>query len=112
MKQLALIATLAASTATAQTAEVKAGGDTLTLKPHPDHAAQLVYSNSGHSLTAEGTYTLCIEAVCVSAVLNVKAHSPRELLTVTPQDGFIAYPPEAIVQDGDSVTVLILYPMF
>lgn len=110
----ALIAALAASAAFAQNYPPQsiAGGDTLELQPHHDHAAQLVYHNSAASRTTAGTYNLCLDAVCVSVMLDTVPHSPRELIVVTPQDGFIAVPPEAIVKDGDSETILIVWPMF
>ena len=92
--------------------EVAAGGDTLTLEPHPVHAAQLVYDNSARSLTAPGEYRLCLDAVCVTARLSTSKHSPREWLVVTPDDGYLAVPSEAIVPDGHRATILIILPMY
>jgi len=106
------IATVAAGAAFSAPSEVTAGGDTIRLEPHPDHPAQLVYSNSARSLTKAGTFHLCLDEVCVSVTLNTALRSPHELVTVAPADGYLAVPPEAVVRDGDSVTVLIVWPMF
>jgi hypothetical protein len=46
------------------------------------------------------------------ARVEVLGGQPQERLTVTAPDGFLAVPPEADVNDGDALTVLIVQPMF
>lgn len=93
-----------------------AGGDTLELAPHPLYAATLTYTNSGGLVSRNATLDLCIEAhgapLCVVARVEVLGGQPQERLTVTAPDGFLAVPPEADVNDGDALTVLIVQPMF
>lgn len=100
-----------AITAYGQTS-IPAGGDTLEIRPHEIHAAEIFYSNAGaqSSLPADGR--LCLKDVCAHVKTSISIAAPLERLTVTPEDGHIAIPDQIDVPDGESVRVLILRPMF
>lgn len=91
---------------------IQSGGDTLLIRPHPVHAAEVYYSNSQAQASASTHGRICLDDVCVLVDVNLSVAAPAERLTVTADDGYLAIPDQIDVLDGDAVTVLILRPMF
>jgi len=84
------------------------GSDTLRLERRSDDVAVLHYHNHKASRSSGGPVTLHHDGLTVDAQtrLNVDG-AVMERLVVTPPDGWIAYPPQADVMDGESIDVIL-----
>lgn len=84
-----------------------AGGDLIVLAPHDNAAAELCYHN-GNQVSRHGDWPLRMGELRVDVFLDV---GDAETVTISPPPGFMVFPADAAeseVQDGDSVTALII----
>lgn len=84
-----------------------AGGGLIVLAPHGNAAAEFCYHN-GNQVSRHGDWLLALDGLRVEVFLDV---GDAETVTVTPPPGFMVFPAdaaEAEVQDGASVTALII----
>jgi len=84
------------------------GSDTLRLERRSDDVAVLTYHNHQASRSSGGPVTLHHGGLTVDARtrLNVDG-AAMERLVVTPPEGWIAYPAQADVMDGESIDVIL-----
>lgn len=101
--------------------EATAGGDTIELRDSGEgQMAEVFYSNSAglssqnisrlmtHE-TRDGPITLRVTIRVGGKEVN---HAEQIVVEVVEPDTVIAFPPEAYVTDGETVTIQILRPMF
>lgn len=93
-------------------ASVTVGGDTIKIEESQEGAAQVLYNNSLEQSSRNETHTLSFEGVVVDVTIEIVPGGP-ERITVEPHDaGLVAYPEEALIEDGEYTVIQILYPMF
>jgi len=100
----------------------EAGDDTIILRDSSEsQAAEVFYSNSAGMKSDDVTQHLSFIneqnlkiTVKVSVSVGSKDVDYAEFfqVEVIEPEGFLAYPPEVHVLDGDTYTIQILYPMF
>ncbi|WP_439140247.1 hypothetical protein [Roseicyclus sp.] len=93
-----------------------AGGDTLEIRDSADiaGAAEVMYSNGRAQNSMGGVYVLQHGDLTVHATIYVNGKgTDAERVILTVPDGYTVLPDrEALVEDGDSVTLTILPAMF
>ena len=86
------------------------GGDVLMIEDGGASVAIVTYSNSVHMCSNPVDQIMTApNGIEVRVVVNVgSGGDPRETITVTPVDQqYIADPPEASIQDGESVIIIV-----
>ncbi|MEL8056271.1 MAG: hypothetical protein AAGK66_08960 [Pseudomonadota bacterium] len=84
----------------------QAGGDELHLQWQGDGTALLTYWNSDAMTSRNGDTDLDVEGLSVRA--NIITGGGPERLRVYVPEGFVAYPDDAQVNDGQMIEVLIV----
>ena len=71
--------------------------------------ARLTYFNDVDHNSKAGTWTLQVGSIIVD--LKIKPTSGMEIATPVPRGGYVSYPPQEMVADGEGQEFLIIYPM-
>lgn len=91
---------------------VRAGGDVIEMRESETHFAEVFYSNSPVQNSKIGEYRLSFAGTSVLVVIEFGS-GKAERVTVSPEDpSFVAVPADAEVEDGQSVVIQIMQPMF
>jgi len=86
------------------------GGDTLEIRQGPVWP-QVYYKNSGAEQSREGVHKRTVAGVEIRIEIGVTA--AHEIITVTPLDPMVrAEPSTAEVEDGASISIDIILPLF
>jgi len=113
IRALALALALAAPAAAGPgqfTAGPDLGGDTLEVRQGPVWP-QIYYLNSGAEQSREGVHKRIVAGVEIRIEIGVTA--AHEIITVTPLDPMVrAEPATAEVEDGASISIDIILPLF
>ena len=76
------------------------------------NTAVVIYENSGSMTSEAGRHELTApNGIVVACFIEINATDTAERITCIAPDGFMAYPVEADVMDGDEVTILIAPPL-
>ena len=79
----------------------------ITPSEKPGVEAEVTFQNRDiHPLEVE-TFTVELDGLAVELRLELNTDGAADTITVTPPPGYIAIPPEAVVQENSAVVVLI-----
>ena len=79
------------------------------LVPSDDYAGEVIFNNqmTYRTTTPEGPYILEIDGLRVIVDLDQQPGDLPDRMIVTPPDGYIARPPEIVVQEGEVGSIII-----
>lgn len=91
---------------------VQAGGDVIELRASERNFAEVFYSNSPAQTSKVGVYELEYDGVTITVIIQFGTGNTERVI-VRPQDtNYVAIPEMADVEDGESVVIQIMQPMF
>lgn len=94
---------------------VQSGSDTIEIRASQTHFAEVVYSNGITQNSNNLRQIMAFDDLEVIVVIEVNPSGTkgRERITVEPVDSaFVAVPASAEVEDGESIVIQIMQPMF
>jgi hypothetical protein len=107
MTRLAILAALLCAPAHASTCEYYPAGTSVTIAPHDNAFAQVHISNRLAPRNHD-TCDLTIYGVTVSVFYDATLGDSADWFHVSVPQGFIAVPPQILINDRDTGTVLII----
>lgn len=112
MIRIASIAAIMAGPVAAQNHPMTfTGTDTIEMEQTAADRAEVIYHNAADQRSASQVVTLTAGDIVVRVTITAVPSAP-ERIVIEPQGDYVAIPPEMLVVDGETATILVVRPLF